>query len=508
MQRELDLVRRAIDLQSRLDSDEYVQQFIVRNDGPPTTYRGRQTQQKLDEINRKCRIDFDGKSFIDLGCNKGFFPLYAAKRGAYRAVGIDPDATRIERANDIAAFTRSGAEFLRGKFDVKMVGTYGVFDVVYVGSAYHYFWLDYRDHDLVFDTLAQLTGDVLIFEGCTSLDDEQWRLAAIKTTGEPEAKLRAEFNEDVILRSARRHFDIETLGRSGHASHRYLFTMKKKGATSGTATMNELRSRPAIQIAGKNEENRAGDGAEAVSVIEMSGARYIKKLLSKNRLWCEPAIKAFERSFRFPDAYPKALCRHYGSEEADNMLVLFQAYQEASEPLAKLPHPIDVAIRQALLHGVLSMQRDLLTAGLVHIDIHETNILMTEHGPCVIDFEGLALVASDEYKKRFSQFYTLNFLAFIEKALFNTKVTRNSIRDLPGMELYGAKTSNRLIQSVLEHLKCSDPEVRLMYREVLENPALLTNVNFYEVLLRTLPSRINTPTSERTSVARLEPALT
>ena len=489
MLKELTRVRQLREIQDRLDADTYVQQYIVRSHGFPDTYKGQQTQQKLNEILNKCKISFAGKSFIDLGCNKGFFPLYAAACGAYRSVGIDPDQNRIKLANEIATVTNNSAVFFCGKYTLDIAEELGVFDIVYIGSAYHYFWLDYRrhrdarDHERIFQSLAMLTSEAIIFEGCTNLDDEQWRLAALKATGDPEGVIREEFNDEAILSSARRYFDVTPLGRSGHAVHRQLYLMRKSRVIA-QVTPPQLKDLPTTQITAKSGDNRAGADKESVGAVEFNGCKYLKKVLSKNRSWCKPALETFQRCFR--EVPPASLAYHFGMEEHERTLTLFQEYIENAKQLSTINSP-SFHIRQLVLKSVLSMQRDLLTAGLIHIDIHATNILLSEDRVTIIDFEGLVLTSSAEYQEKFAQFYTLNFLAFLEAVLSNSEVTRDLLRDLPGVGFYGGKISPQGIISIMEHLKCSDPEVRMMYREILLEPELLININLYELLLRRLP---------------------
>ena len=482
-----------LDRQIELDGDEYVQQYIVRLSGPPETYKGRQTQQKLEQILRKTGISFAGRSFLDLGCNKGFFPLYVAATGAIRAVGIDPDETRVRRATEIAELSHNLASFACDRFHLQMVGRYGVFDIVYVGSAYHYFWLDHRkhrderDHVAIFDTLAALTGDVLIFEGCTSLDDEQWKIAAMKATGLAEAEIRAEFNHDAIMTAAERHFEITKLGDAGHAVHRHLYVMRKKldegSHPESFGDMNVLR------IIDKAEKDRA-NSTESVSIIEKAGKKYIKKVLSKKREWCVPAITTFERVCMRQMVYPRGLCRHHSSSMDQHSITLYQEFLPAAFVALDLIRERPLVLRQRIAHFIISMQRDLLTAGLLHMDIHETNIFVSNEAVRVVDFEGLIQVQSDLYCKKFAQFYTLNFISLIE-ILFSTKVRRADFQGLAGVGLYGERITDQGIANVLQAVKCPHPEIRALYDAVMRTPQLLTNIELYDSLLRSLPEAIS-----------------
>ncbi len=71
------------------------------------------------------------KSFLDIGCNEGFFCGYALFDGASRVVGIDASPLYIERAR--ARFP--AADFLCQNWDVLPTET---FDVILLASSLHY----------------------------------------------------------------------------------------------------------------------------------------------------------------------------------------------------------------------------------------------------------------------------------------------------------------------------------------------------------------------------------
>lgn len=496
MHSELLKVARAQQLQAELDADEYVQQYIVRDCGPPDTYRGKQTQQKLDEIVRKCNITFTGKSFIDLGCNKGFFPLYASACGSHRAIGVDPDSVRVKRASEIAKFANNSAEFITDRFKTDISDQLGVFDIVYVGSAYHYFWLDHRDsfkqsaHEAIFEGLARLTGEILIFEGCTNLDDDAWRSAVLKQTKESEDKIRSEFNDDVIMKAANKYFEIQALGQSGIGTHRYLFTMTKKSVSVPVPfppNAQSLLEQPLTRLKIKTGSDRAGED-ESVFSLQAGGRTYVKKVLSKRRAWCLPAFAILEKAFKPPGSYPKGLVKHYFQLDQGSTVALFQEYVENHSPLSSTPNPRSLQLRQRLAYIGMSMQRALVTAGLIHIDIHETNVLLVGEDVKFIDFEGLVATHTHFYRDRFSNFYTLNFIAFIE-ALFNTGVSRATLEALNSVEMYGNNISEEGVTNILSVVR-APADLTEVYEAILKNPPLLLNIGLYELLLRRLPALI------------------
>src|SRR3546814_12693090 len=53
----------------------------------------------LDKLKALKLPDLKGKSFLDIGCNEGFFCGFASYQGAERSVGIDRSRPFIERAS-------------------------------------------------------------------------------------------------------------------------------------------------------------------------------------------------------------------------------------------------------------------------------------------------------------------------------------------------------------------------------------------------------------------------
>lgn len=87
--------------------------------------------RKLERLRMPAKMD--GKSFLDIGCNEGFFCNAAAERGATRVVGID--------------FVRKSLEFAQARYPNPMIEWFhqtwdvlpkGPFDVIQWSSAMHY----------------------------------------------------------------------------------------------------------------------------------------------------------------------------------------------------------------------------------------------------------------------------------------------------------------------------------------------------------------------------------
>jgi SAM-dependent methyltransferase len=78
--------------------------------------------------------ELKGKSFLDLGCNMGFFCRVAAQRGAARVVGVDQNEAAIAEARQLDP---SGEYIAANWFDA-LRKIEGKFDVIVHLSAFHY----------------------------------------------------------------------------------------------------------------------------------------------------------------------------------------------------------------------------------------------------------------------------------------------------------------------------------------------------------------------------------
>jgi len=99
--------------------------------------------------------DMTGKSFLDAGCNEGFFCGAALMGGASQAVGLDLDAKALERAR----LRFPDAEFRHQSWDAPIEGS---FDVILLASAIHYA----KDQPALIAKLVSLLtpGGVLVLE--------------------------------------------------------------------------------------------------------------------------------------------------------------------------------------------------------------------------------------------------------------------------------------------------------------------------------------------------------
>lgn len=85
--------------------------------------------EKLERL--RLPMDLRGKSFLDIGCNEGYFCIAAQTRGAGPIIGIDRNEPSLQRARARAP----GIEYRNQSWDVLPEGPH---DIILMASALHY----------------------------------------------------------------------------------------------------------------------------------------------------------------------------------------------------------------------------------------------------------------------------------------------------------------------------------------------------------------------------------
>lgn len=216
------------ELRNRMASDPYCQKFTLDDTGRPLPVPREQTEVKLRTMNTVYPADLGGKTVLDIGTNLGYFAFESFFRGAIRIVGLEQDLERTKLIQDVNRFFRFGIEFHPDRFSMQMADTYGEFDLTFVCSCYHYFYLEYRDHDRIMQELARATRGRLIFEGPLDLQDVSWRKHVAGCTAVPLAVAEQEFTPERILGAARRHFrQVTFVGSAQYLPHRQIWVFDK-----------------------------------------------------------------------------------------------------------------------------------------------------------------------------------------------------------------------------------------------------------------------------------------
>ncbi|KAF1708910.1 hypothetical protein CSC70_12510 [Pseudoxanthomonas kalamensis DSM 18571] len=120
----------------------------------------------LDKLKALLLPDLEGRDFLDVGCNEGFFCGFAKSQGAQRVVGVDYSRLFIERARQ----RFPDCEFHNRSWDQLPAGP---FDVILLASALHYA----EDQAELIGRLVNLlaVNGVLVLElGIASSDKSEW----------------------------------------------------------------------------------------------------------------------------------------------------------------------------------------------------------------------------------------------------------------------------------------------------------------------------------------------
>lgn len=175
------------------------------------------------------------KSFIDIGCYRGFYALDAANRpGCNISVGIDVYEPFIHASNMVRGYLgQKNSSFYMASIDMVSSNPEaygGPFQTVLLIGLYHYlFWGSnlcsdaYYSHHEIFRRLSRICTDRLIISGRLEVDQ-------LPRTEKEKAKASrkiAQYNTDYFLRVAGEFFDVYKVGS---LSKFPLFVMDKKNA--------------------------------------------------------------------------------------------------------------------------------------------------------------------------------------------------------------------------------------------------------------------------------------
>lgn len=157
------------------------------------------SSRSLEKLRALCLPALGGKSFLDVGCNEGFFCGYARWDGASRSVGIDRNAASISRARQ----RFPDCEFLRQSWERLPPGP---FDVILLASALHYA----ADQPALINALmaALAPGGTLVLEvGVHASEKSEW----VKVKRGIDERW---FPSHPKLREVLRHFAWNVVGKS------------------------------------------------------------------------------------------------------------------------------------------------------------------------------------------------------------------------------------------------------------------------------------------------------
>lgn len=174
------------------------------------------SQKKLSAI---LLPELTGKSFLDVGCNAGFFCGEAIRRGATRVVGIDQNAKCIEQAKN---------RFPEGEFFAQHWDRIpeGPFDVIIMLSALHY---EPRPKDLMrrlFERLSD-TG-LLILEAGAGMETGKYWFEVERGVGTVPYPTIQLLTDDILSDFAVRRVG-PSVAQAGDPLQRHVFHCTKRG---------------------------------------------------------------------------------------------------------------------------------------------------------------------------------------------------------------------------------------------------------------------------------------
>ncbi len=107
------------------------------------------------------------KSVLDLGCNRGFFPLKMSSDNDCFSVGVDHDWFELLYAKALAEKYKIGnAVFINKEINIEFLDTLPVFDMTVCTSIFHHWVKNYGKEDAfkMMQIIADSTSKYLVFE--------------------------------------------------------------------------------------------------------------------------------------------------------------------------------------------------------------------------------------------------------------------------------------------------------------------------------------------------------
>lgn len=177
------------------------------------------TRRKWLPLTNSFPATIQGRSFLDIGCNCGFFCFWARILGASSIIGLDLSRSNIALCRETAAtLGLSNVDFRNQNF-VEIEGA--SFDVTLCLSVIHHlftFTTDYGNFDDILGKLARLTKHCLIIEFVPTEDPSGKKLVFAKVE-----KLKQEYNLENFLSSLSKFFPhIESLGQTAGIRSLYM----------------------------------------------------------------------------------------------------------------------------------------------------------------------------------------------------------------------------------------------------------------------------------------------
>lgn len=175
------------------------------------------TQRKLEGL-PFFQEGFAGRSYLDLGCNAGFFVTLASLKGAGPAMGLDVSGPTVLKSRRIAEIAAPGRDirFVEGRLPTHPFGR--EFDVVSAFSLVHHLYQDkanFGSLHAVLCYLASLTADAAIVEFVTVAEGNAYEYPSL--VGDPD------YNVDNFVTALSSLFSEVRCANNHNAPHKKVY---------------------------------------------------------------------------------------------------------------------------------------------------------------------------------------------------------------------------------------------------------------------------------------------
>lgn len=173
--------------------------------------------ERVPKILNVCPKLFTGDSFLDVGANKGFFSMLAAK-GCRKVVAVERDAECCAILRSLPAKNITVEECGFDEFQ-----TDEAFDRVFIGNVHHHIYRQCGGWDWI-GKLVAISTDLVVIEGPVGLEcGDMQRIM-------PD-ELRPDFNRETFLQRMCVYFDYTgEVPSPPYTPDRYIMAFKRRGS--------------------------------------------------------------------------------------------------------------------------------------------------------------------------------------------------------------------------------------------------------------------------------------
>lgn len=355
-----------MELQQRLDNLKIINNHYVINENKTIT-----GNVFLDHKYRFMKEKFfdaiEGKRFLDIGCNGGYYVILAKQLGAREAIGVDVCKDYIDLARDVAKEVKVNVNFEQEPFS-EYILRFGTFHAINLCSLYHYIYMSMRNHDAIFRILSLMTEN-LFFENPLGMDDP---VVAEYVEKRGHEYLRTEYTKEKILHAAGKYFKCEFLSDHLYPARKIYWMTRKRG----NFNINDLSSKQQVH------EYR-GHKYYAVTLPGIKRKFFLKHRLPIPNLSTNEIRKNIEICIDKLNHIPGiVICYDYFTE-ADNSLYIIMEHLTAHETLYACQGDRKPIVRQKVMN-ILSC---LAKSGYMNADPSPLNFLCMDENVKMIDLD-------------------------------------------------------------------------------------------------------------------------